>query len=194
MNPVAVVGIGLGVIAFVAIAVLVVHHFRFVIWSGYMRVVFTGEDRKIAVRIIKADESDRDFEIEVFGKHFKYGIDRNRIYRIGRFRLPTAYYKFGDAVPIDMLKTGHESDVAALDYAQVARNTVTRDLLAAFDTKFLSAQNIFVLTILTIAGGLLMLGVFVNIKVDELKGLHTVPGQPATTGSPPNADDLRINE
>jgi len=189
MNPVAISFIVSGVISTLIIIFMIVHSLRHVIWSGYMRVVFAGEDRRISGALIRIDDSDHDFEINQFGKVHKYGIDRDRIYRAGRFRLPTAYYKFGEAEPLDMLRTGLESKVSSLDYAQVARNTVTRDLLQAFDTKFLSAQNIFMMTILIMAGGLLLLGVFVNQKFDQMAKYHGIGVETVAPTPPPNPLD-----
>ena len=193
-NPVAAaISITMISIGFLSILLFIVNHYRFVIWSGYMRLVFTGEDRNTQTVIRRVLDSDHDFEITHFGNVHKYSIDRNRIYRVGRFRIPTAYYKVGDAEPLDMLKTGEESEVSSLDYAKVARNTVTRDLLASFEAKFLSAQNIFIITLIVIVGAVVLLGVFVNQKFGELEKLH----QPTVTntGSPPNTGgDFTITE
>lgn len=188
-NPVvATVFISVIAIVVVTIAFAIFWPLRYVFRKGYFVAEFIGEDRRSGAVIIKADESDRDFEIEMFGKLFKYGIDKERIYRFGRWRLPKSYYKIGDAVPRDLLDAESDSEVAALDYAQVARNTVTRDLLAAFDTKFLSAQNIFMLTIGVIIGAVLLLGVFVNQKFGELEDQIAVPA--VVNSSPPTSDDL----
>ncbi len=174
-----------GVVVLIIIATIV-HQFRYVIWSGYMRVNFTGEDRRGVSFVIKANSSDSNFELKVFDKVHKYELERDRIYRTGRFRLPTAYYVFGDSEPIDMLKTGEKSDVSAVEYAQVARNTVTRDLLSAFNTQLLSAQNIFLITIGVVAIGLLALGIFTNQKFETLTELHA---RPVNTGNVPTSED-----
>lgn len=150
-----------------------------------MRVIFVGEDKREFGVILKAHESDREFEITLYGKIHKYGLDGDRIYRSGRFRLPTSHYKVGDPVPLDMLRTNTISDVTALDYAQVARNTVTRDLLAAFDTKFLSVQNIFMFTMIAIAAAALGLGYFINTKFETMTELHQ-PAEIATGIQPPD--------
>lgn len=194
MEPVALfVLIGWAIVAVLLIAFALYWNFRFVIRRGFMQAVFVGEDRRIITYMVRVDDSDKDFEILMFGKSFKYGIDKTRIYRIGRWRIPTSYYKIGDAVPRDMLDTGQDSEVAALDYAQVARNTVTRDLLAAFDTKFLSAQNIFMLTIAIVAGGLVLLGVFVNQKFGELED-QINPPVAVNSGSAPTTEDRLNNQ
>ena len=189
-DPVA-LSVFISVIAFsvIGIAFALFWNFRFIIRKGYMIAEFTGEDRRVGAVIIKVDDSDHDFEITMFDKTFKYGIDKQRIYRFGRWRLPKSYYKISDATPRDMLDIEQDSEVAALDYAQVARNTVTRDLLAAFDTKFLNPQSIFLLTIAVIGAGIIILGVFMNQKFSELEDLHTP--QITNTDEPPTS---RFNE
>lgn len=188
-NPVvATVFISVIVVVIFSVGFAIIWPMRYVFRKGYFIAEFIGEDRRAGSTLIKADESDRDFEIQMFGKLFKYGIDKDRIYRFGRWRMPKSYYKIGDAVPRDLLDEGEDSEVAALDYAQVARNTVTRDLLSAFDTQFLSAQNIFMLTIGIVVAAVLILGVFVNQKFTELQDQISVPA-PVTT-SPPSSDDL----
>lgn len=186
-DPVA-AGIFFGMLGIAVVGILfaIFWNYRFIIRKGYMRAVFIGEDRREGSVMIRVDDSDKDFEIEMFGKLFKYGIDKHRIYRFGRWRMPTAYYKIGDAVPRDMLDAKQDSEVAALDYAQVARNTVTRDLLAAFDTKFLSTQNIFLLTVGIIVAAILILGVFVNQKFSELEKAIEPQTNTVNIGSPPS--------
>lgn len=179
-NPVAAI-IFFSVIGTVILGLILlgIYHWRHILFNGYMRVIFVGEDRRIAGALIKADESDRSFDLKVFGKEHTYSLDRDRIYRVGRWRIPTAYYVFGNSVPIDLLQTGKESEVSAIEFAQVAGNTVTRDLLSAFLPEFLNPQAIFFLTIGVVVLGFVIFGVFTNQKFNEVEKLFPTP-TPAT--------------
>ncbi len=167
MEPVAWIFVGFGIFVGVVLIFLILHHYRFILFGGYTRVVFLSADENITSRHIKLDTKADSFELLQDGEEVKYGIDSDCIYKTGRFRMPIIFYRLGDAEPINMRHPERETKVAAVDYARVAKNKVTKDLLEAFDESFLNPQNILLITIVVIGIGILGLGVFVNSKFDK---------------------------
>lgn len=121
--------------------------------------------------------SDEAFTRTVKGKLDRYDILPERVYRLGRVRLPKSFYNSHCAEPIDMRNLRMESKVSATRAAAIAKNTVTSQLLNAFNENPLVETMMFILGIGIILVGILILGYFLNSKLTTLQ--ETVTGVPA---------------
>jgi hypothetical protein len=90
---------------------------------------------------------------------------------MGKFRIPTSLYYAHRAEPIDLKGLKIESKISATRNAELARNTVTSQLLTAFTESGLREAMVIFLGVIVILGGLLILGYWVNTKFEELAGL-----------------------
>lgn len=93
---------------------------------------------------------------------------RQRIYRVGKFRIPKAYYIAHRSEPIDMLALKLESKVSATKYQELAKNTVTSQLLKAFTPAKMSEALSLILAVAVILGGILLLGYWMNSRIEQL--------------------------
>lgn len=97
-----------------------------------------------------------------------HNMSNRRIYRQGRFRLPTAFYNAHQAEPIDMQNLRKFSGVSATRYNELAKNTVTSQLLNAFNENTMREAMIYMMAIVIILGGMLILGYFLNSRLNTI--------------------------
>ena len=156
------------------IGVFALHKLKYIIWRGYFRAIIVCEDGDIIIRTPRLKLSDTDFTLKVKGKLDTYHIieqddDGNRrVYRIGRFRIPTSFYNAHQSEPIDMQNLRKQSEVSATRYREIAKNTVTSQLLNAFSENPLREAMALMLAILVIMGGMLILGYFLNSRIEVI--------------------------
>lgn len=91
-----------------------------------------------------------------------------RVYRTGRFRIPKAYYIAHRYEPINMLELKMQSKVSATRYRELARNTVTSQLLTAFTENPMREAMAFMMGVIVILGGILVLGYFLNSRIETV--------------------------
>lgn len=150
--------------------------YRYHFLSGRMRVDIIGENNRSIVRVIKAETSDKNFEIEIFGEKRMFEIRRNRLYTSGTERMPKAYYYANSATPRDMsVVTGNV--VSPVRYREVAKQKVVSDLINAFKKQTIdNAQALMIMAAIFLLG-LLVLGGFLYSQIDEQnKLIEQIPG------------------
>jgi hypothetical protein len=159
---------GLG--AFLLITVFLAYRFRYVLRKGYFRVEFICDDGDIITRTFRLKGSDSEFSMLVKGKKDTYHIlaEEGRVYHTGRFRIPKAYYIAHRAEPIDMKKLKLESKVSATKYNELAKNTVTSQLLNAFTENPMKEAMAIIMAVAIIMGGILILGYYMNSRINEI--------------------------
>lgn len=146
----------------------VVYRFRFYIWSGYMRARFIGEDGREITRTFRSNQTDSEFTVKINGQSQTYGKDSDRQYRTTGARIPLQFHIVNRYEPIDMLELRLQSDVAASKYNQLARNTVASALLMSFKSSVINTTTAFFLTVAVLMGGLLMMGLFINQRIEDV--------------------------
>lgn len=91
-----------------------------------------------------------------------------RIMRQGKFRIPWALYNAHQYEPIDVQNLRKYSLVSATRHRELARNTVTSQLLNAFQENPLKEAMAILLLGGVMLLGLFMLGYFLNSRIDEI--------------------------
>lgn len=168
--------------------------FKYVIWKGWFRAIIICEDGDILIRTFRLKTSDTEFTATIKGKVDTYQIVDNeardeiaakqdkvnetpnpnynptnrRIYRIGRFRIPTSFYNAHQTEPIDMQNLRKYSVVSATRYRELAKNTVTSQLLTAFTENPMKEALMIFLGVVIILGGMLIMGYWFNTKIEEV--------------------------
>jgi hypothetical protein len=169
-----------GSLAAILVTTFILWKFRFVIWKGWFRAIIECEDEDVIIRTIRlksskknptASEQDECIWLTVKGVRDRYDIIPDRVRRMGKFRIPTAFYYAHRSEPIDLKALKIESKISATRNAELARNTVTSQLLTAFTESGLREAMVIFLGVIVILGGILILGYWVNTKFEELAGL-----------------------
>jgi ABC-type antimicrobial peptide transport system permease subunit len=161
---------------------------RFVIWTGYFRALVLCEDGELLTRTMRLKKSDTDFTMLVKGKldtyHIidqepkdqveaqKQGINAamSRIMRVGRFRIPTSIYNAHQSEPINLQLLRKQSEVSATRYREIAKNTVTSQLLNAFQENPMKEAVMWMMAVGVVLVGMFILGYFLNNKIDQIAG------------------------
>lgn len=164
----------------------VAYKFRFVIWTGYFRALIVCEDGELISRTMRLKKSDVDFTITVKGKIDTYHIidheptdskeaekqginaSMSRILRVGRFRIPTSLYNAHQSEPINLQLLRKESSVSATRYREIAKNTVTSQLLNAFQENPMREAIMWMMAVGVVLVGMFILGYFLNNKLDTI--------------------------
>lgn len=156
------------------ITMFVLWKFKYVIWKGWFRAIIECEDEDVQIRTIRLKKSklpgeqDTCIWLTVKGVRDRYDIIPDRVRRMGRFRIPTSFYYAHRAEPIDLKEIKIASEVSATRNAELARNTVTSQLLTAFTENPMKEALMIFLGVLIILGGMLIMGYWFNTKIEEV--------------------------
>lgn len=129
-----------------------------------MRAVFVDAKRQVTAVRVTIGGSGKDF---VHGDK-KYNIVDSAVYRVGRFRVPTCYYRADRREPISLWDLRAESDITAADFKEATEAHVARDIINAFDTPLLSPTMSLMLIGLAIAAVLFFVYSKLNGRLDEI--------------------------
>ena len=148
--------------------------FKYVIWKGWVRAIIECEDGDILIRTVRmkkaksTGEQDQAMWLTVKGVKDRYDILPERIRRMGKFRIPTSVYYAHRSEPIDLKALKIESKISATRNAELAKNTVTSQLLTAFTENPLREAMAIFLGVVIVLGGLLILGYWLNSRLDTI--------------------------
>ena len=161
--------------------------FRYVIWSGWFRADIITEDGEAITITRRLKKSDSEFTVAVNGRLDTYFIierededkviegkteslirGSRRVYRAGRYRIPKAYYNAHQSEPINMQLLRKESKVSATRHREIAKNTVTSQLLNAFTENPMREAMAYLIGVGIIILAIVFLGYFLNSKLDTI--------------------------
>lgn len=185
----------------------VVWKYRYFFLNNRLRAEFIT-DRGTVTRIIKVDKASDHFEAVIYGMHAMFGLDVERQRPSGRERMPKQWHYVGDvAVPsknaarmVDVERDGTRTSIPlfepldmrtvtvtnathAVEYRNAARNKVISDLLTAFRKPKIDSTTALFLTLGAMLVGFAAVGIFMNMKFDELIEVINAPLQPIRTSS-----------
>lgn len=155
----------------------VMYRCRFIIWKGWFRAIIECEDEDVIIRTLRmkglslAGTQDQAIWISVKGVRDRYDIIPDRVRRMGKFRVPTAFYYAHRSEPIDLKELKMQSQISATRNAELARNTVTSQLLNAFTERFSKEQMMILVATGIMVLSVLMLGYFLNSKLTSISNL-----------------------
>lgn len=163
-----------GLCGFSLIATFLIWRLKYVIWKGWFRAIIECEDEDVLIRTIRmkrsklTGEQDEAVWLIVKGVKDRYDIIPDRVRRMGRFRIPTSFYYAHRAEPIDLKVLKMESKISATRNAELARNTVTSQLLTAFTENPMREAMAIFLAVAIVLGGILILGYWLNTKLESI--------------------------
>lgn len=148
---------------------------RFLIWKGWFRAIIECEDEDILIRTVRMkpskklpSEQDQCVWLTVKGVRDRYDIIPDRVRYMGKFRIPTSFYYAHRAEPIDHVSMKMDSKISATRNAELARNTVTSQLISAFTENPMREAMAVFLAVVIVLGGILILGYFINSKMETI--------------------------
>lgn len=163
-----------GVMGFSLIFGFILWKFKYVIWKGWVRAIIECEDGDILIRTVRmkksksSGEQDQGMWLTVKGVKDRYDIIPDRVRRMGKFRIPTSVYFAHRAEPIDLKTLKMESKISATRNAELAKNTVTSQLLTAFSENPLREAMAIFLGVVIVLGGIIILGYWLNSRLDTI--------------------------
>lgn len=162
------------VIGFGLVFGFILWKFKYIIWKGWFRAIIECEDEDILIRTVRmkksklSGEQDQCIWLTVKGVKDRYDIIPDRVRRMGKFRIPTSIYYAHRAEPIDLKVLKIQSQISATRNAELAKNTVTSQLLTAFTENPLREAMAIFLGVVIVLGGLLILGYWLNSRLDTI--------------------------
>lgn len=158
-------------------------------YKGYQMWVDL-QPNTLRVRIITIEKTVLTYTIRTKGIEFenagkRYRIIPDRIYRTGKLRVPTAYYKENVPDPLDLLTTP-QPEIDAKSYYLAIYAHVARDIILAF-TESLSQMQLFIILIVLMLLGFGAVYWTLGNKIDDLATIvQTLIPTPTSTPPPIN--------
>lgn len=140
---------------------------KYLIHQDWFRAEFVGEEKAFA-KTFRSKESDHEFTLKVKGKLHTYGKLRECMVPVTKFNIPKSYYVIGRYEPLNMKTLSVNSEVSALRYSELARNTVVRDLMNAFKSQKIDTTTALMIMCGITVLGFVILGFFLNDKIEKL--------------------------
>lgn len=144
---------------------------KYILHKDWFRAEFIGADGRAFAHTFRTKESDKEFTRKINGKLHAFGKDDACITTVTKYNIPKSYYVIGKYEPINMKTASVNSAVSSQRYAELARNTVVKDLLNAFKPVKLDTVTAFMILGAVVLGGLLILGWYINQRIEELKAI-----------------------
>lgn len=140
---------------------------KYLIHQDWFSAEFVGEEKAFA-RTFRSKEADHEFTIKVKGKLHTYGKLRECMVPVTKFNIPKSYYVIGRYEPLNMKTMSVNSEVSAIRYSELERNTVVRDLMNAFKSQKIDTTSALLIMCGVTILGLVILGYFLNDKIEKL--------------------------
>lgn len=151
----------------------------YVLWEIYgvwldtrpnkMKAVFFDGSRRVRVARVDLNHDGKSFNVKgTKGRKGKYHVVESAIYRTGLWRVPTSYYKWGFADPIDQLELASMSSKTADEYHEATEAHVARDIIETFSSPMITITSSMLIVIATVAIANAIVYIQLNTKLDEI--------------------------
>lgn len=125
----------------------------------HIRIYIMHDSRRIESYYVKMDD-DQTVNISFQGKKHSYNVEPNRLYTLGRFNVPTAFYNYGTATPLDYMeaKVDVEFDpddpnpdhIGSRDYHTIKETNLAEQIMRVFAKPVISTTQATVLMIIAV--------------------------------------------
>lgn len=138
-----------------------------------IKAVFFDESKRVMIARVNLNSNGKTFSMSSgmgSGKNRKgkYHVVESCIYRTGLWRVPTSYYKLGDADPIDQIKLASASTLTAQDFHEATEAHVAQDIIESFSQPMFTITTSMMIVIGVVAIANAILYVQLNSKLDEI--------------------------